>query len=232
MATEASPDPRLHAMVGSGLAFVAGFVDTCGFIALFGLFTAHVTGNFVVIGASLVEPRPGLVTKLLALPVFVVTVAATHLVMVARTRGGKANPVFALLTQALFLVGFMIAGIAALPIVYGDQPLAMLAGVLGVTAMGVQNAAARVPFKDFAPTTVMTGNTTQLVMDGVDVATGNAPPAIVQRFHKTRPVVLAFASGAIVGALGFGRVSFWCLGFPVLVLLVLARVMTGRREGV
>ena len=36
------------------LALTAGFVDTVGFIALFGLFTAHVTGNFVLIGASLV----------------------------------------------------------------------------------------------------------------------------------------------------------------------------------
>jgi uncharacterized membrane protein YoaK (UPF0700 family) len=34
------------------LAFVAGFLDTCGFVALFGLFSAHVTGNFVLLGAQ------------------------------------------------------------------------------------------------------------------------------------------------------------------------------------
>jgi uncharacterized membrane protein YoaK (UPF0700 family) len=34
------------------LSFVAAFVDTCGFVALFSLFTAHVTGNFVLIGAQ------------------------------------------------------------------------------------------------------------------------------------------------------------------------------------
>src|SRR5438046_9416237 len=28
------------------LGFIAGFVDTCVFVGLFGLFTAHVTGNF------------------------------------------------------------------------------------------------------------------------------------------------------------------------------------------
>ena len=37
------------------LASIAGYVDTLGFVALFGLFTAHVTGNFILIGSS----RPG-----------------------------------------------------------------------------------------------------------------------------------------------------------------------------
>ena len=36
------------------LSLNAGFVDTAGFLALQGLFTAHVTGNFVTLGASLV----------------------------------------------------------------------------------------------------------------------------------------------------------------------------------
>jgi uncharacterized membrane protein YoaK (UPF0700 family) len=35
------------------LAFNAGYVDTFGFLSLHGLFTAHVTGNFVTIGAAL-----------------------------------------------------------------------------------------------------------------------------------------------------------------------------------
>jgi hypothetical protein len=34
-------------LTGSALGFTAGYVDTVGFVALFGLFTAHVTGNFI-----------------------------------------------------------------------------------------------------------------------------------------------------------------------------------------
>lgn len=52
------------------LSVNAGFVDTAGFLALHGLFTAHVTGNFVTIGASLVTGTSGIITKLLALPMF------------------------------------------------------------------------------------------------------------------------------------------------------------------
>jgi hypothetical protein len=41
------------------LSLNAGFVDTAGFLALQGLFTAHVTGNFVTLGASLVLGTSG-----------------------------------------------------------------------------------------------------------------------------------------------------------------------------
>jgi uncharacterized membrane protein YoaK (UPF0700 family) len=41
------------------LSLNAGFVDTAGFLALQGLFTAHVTGNFVTLGASLVFGTTG-----------------------------------------------------------------------------------------------------------------------------------------------------------------------------
>jgi uncharacterized membrane protein YoaK (UPF0700 family) len=75
----------------------------------------------------------------------------------------------------------------ASPIVHGDQPLAMLAGLLGVAAMAVQNAAGRAPFHNFTPTTVMTGNTTQLVMDAVDCACLFRSPSCC-RFRPGSPV--------------------------------------------
>src|SRR5271163_1585047 len=61
------------------LSFNAGFVDTAGFLALQGLFTAHVTGNFVTLGASLVLGTSGAIAKLLALPVFCAVVIAARL---------------------------------------------------------------------------------------------------------------------------------------------------------
>ena len=60
------------------LSFNAGFVDTAGFLALQGLFTAHVTGNFVTLGASLVLGTSGAIAKLLALPVFCIVVIAAR----------------------------------------------------------------------------------------------------------------------------------------------------------
>src|ERR1700732_2836848 len=61
------------------LSFNGGFVDTAGYLALQGLFTAHVTGNFVTIGAALAFGSAGVITKLLALPVFCVVIIGTRL---------------------------------------------------------------------------------------------------------------------------------------------------------
>ena len=52
------------------LSLTAGFVDTAGFLVLQGLFTAHVTGNFVTLGASPVLGTSGRIAKLLGLSVF------------------------------------------------------------------------------------------------------------------------------------------------------------------
>ena len=45
------------------LSVNGGYVDTAGFLALHGLFTTHVTGNFVTLGAALVQGTSGAVAK-------------------------------------------------------------------------------------------------------------------------------------------------------------------------
>ena len=78
-----SPPITRPGRVAALLSFVAGYVDTVGFIALFGLFTAHVTGNFVLIGASFVAGTDGgVIAKLLALPVFLPIYQAADINMI------------------------------------------------------------------------------------------------------------------------------------------------------
>lgn len=68
----------------SGLAFLAAYVDTLGFIALFGLFTAHVTGNFILIGAALADTsQMSILLKFLAFPAFILGVAVARLFIAA-----------------------------------------------------------------------------------------------------------------------------------------------------
>src|SRR6201991_3931470 len=74
------------------LSLNAGYVDTAGFLALQGLFTAHVTGNFVTLGASLALGTSGALSKLLALPVFCVVVVLSRLL--SHTLRSRELPVF------------------------------------------------------------------------------------------------------------------------------------------
>ena len=58
-----------------------GYVDTLGFAALFGLFTAHVSGNFVLIGAEVENVGQGVLMKLMVFSAFVAGVALSSVLM-------------------------------------------------------------------------------------------------------------------------------------------------------
>lgn len=230
MAQATPVSPAKPAAVGNVpgwlLSFSAGYVDVVGFAALFGLFTAHVTGNFIMIGVQLIGASEGLLTKLLALPMFALAVMCTRLAETRLRRGGK--PVVAILffAECVMLAVFMVVGLAALPLNDGDAgaPIVIVCGLLGVAAMGIQNAMSRTILSEAGPTTIMTGNTTQILIDIVDLpgATPEARAAIRRRMGKMVPAVAGFAAGAIIGALAFKQFSFWSLLLPTVVLLALA----------
>jgi uncharacterized membrane protein YoaK (UPF0700 family) len=213
---------RMAGLLAVLLALVAGYVDTLGFVALFGLFTAHVTGNFVLIGKELSGPGEGVLIKFLALPAFVLGVALARLAALALKKHGIAETRPLLLLQVAFLLAFMLVGLAALPITRPDAPLAMLAGMCGAFAMGVQNAQGKLGLSALVPTTVMTGNVTQLVMDVVDLLFNIDPASSASarsRVARMLPPLLSFAVGAIGGAFAFHVASFWALLVPVCALL-------------
>ncbi|NKJ23386.1 DUF1275 family protein [Dyella sp. SG609] len=93
------------------LSFAAGYTDTAGFLAMHGLFTAHVTGNFVTIGAALVMGATGIVTKLLALPTFCVAVILARLLRYRLVAAGR--PVFRTLLAIQLVLLVLGGGVAA-----------------------------------------------------------------------------------------------------------------------
>jgi uncharacterized membrane protein YoaK (UPF0700 family) len=202
------------------LSFNGGFVDTAGFLGLQGLFTAHVTGNFVTLAATLVMGTHGVVAKLIALPEFIAVVALARLAGVAlRARGLPALPVL-LVAKVCFLLAFFLLAVALGPFPNSDAPAALLTGFAGIAGMAVQNAVQRVHFAHIPPTTLMTGNTTQAVLDAVDLLRGaeaNNAAAVRTRFTHTLRGIVWFAVGCGVAALLYYWVGFWCLALPVAV---------------
>src|SRR5260370_20217292 len=61
------------------LSTTAGAVDVTGFLALGGLFTAHITGNVVVLAAHYATGRFSQVGPLLSVPVFIAVLGAVTL---------------------------------------------------------------------------------------------------------------------------------------------------------
>jgi uncharacterized membrane protein YoaK (UPF0700 family) len=204
------------------LAFIAGIVDVVGFVSLFGMFTSHFTGNFVVVGKEIVDHSLRLIAELIALPVFAVVVAMTRIVALRYERKDRSALPTLLLIQTALLAGCMLMGVSVSPVTNPAAISAILASQLGVAAMAVQNAYGRLVFRAHATTTVMTTNTTQAAIDFVDMYRG-VPGLSEQardRFERTAPIILAFVAGVVAGAYGYLVFSFWCLTIPVAGLLV------------
>jgi uncharacterized membrane protein YoaK (UPF0700 family) len=99
--------------------------------------------------------------------------------------------------------------------------------------MAVQNAGSRLILANHGPTTMMTGNTTQAVIDLVDFLRG-LPEENLQATKRLKllvPAILAFTAGALLGALAYVTFSFWCLIVPIVALLAVA-VMVATRPAV
>src|ERR1700677_1342682 len=137
------------------LSVTAGYVDTAGYVALQGLFTAHVTGNFVTLGASLASGSAGALAKLLALPTFCIVIILTRWL----GRGLQARGWPALRTLLTLKVA-LLAAAAALALRFGpfsnsDSIPALITGLTLVSAMAIQNAVQRIHLGSSPPTTLM-----------------------------------------------------------------------------
>jgi len=224
------------------LSFNGGFVDTAGFLGLQGLFTSHVTGNFVTLGATLVFGTRGVIAKVLALPEFIAVVALTSLAgaALAGRRGAVLRPLLA--GEVALLIAFFALAVGFGPFPDSDTPMALLTGFMGVAAMAVQNGAQRSRLAGMPPTTVMTSNTVQTVLDAVDLLRGSesdrSGPLHV-RFGQTLRIVLFFAAGCAASVLLYAWIGLGNLAVPVVagaltVLLTPEEMTTGRvpkREG-
>ncbi len=206
------------------LGFNGGYVDTMGFLALQGLFTAHVTGNFVTLGASLALGTSGALSKLLALPVFCVMVVLSRLL--SNMLRQRTAPVFRyLLTiKLILLIAAAVLAVRLGPFPDGDHWAAIMTGMILVSAMAVQNAAHRVHLASLPPSTLMTGTTTQIMLDLADLMHGSSAEnasASRSRLARMSMMVAVFALGCGAAALLHVQIGVWSFTVPPVVALLL-----------
>jgi uncharacterized membrane protein YoaK (UPF0700 family) len=202
----------------------AGSADVIAFLALDGLFTAHITGNLVIVAAHLVGGDKAPVASLLSVPVFIVALGFTRLLAGGLASVGVPLLPPLLLLQLLLLAGFLVIGVAAGPVIHADAPIAIVAGMLGVSAMAVQNALVQISLKGVPSTAVQTTNITHLVMDIGEVWLGEGVPADVararDRVKRTWPVIVGFVAGSGLGAVCEAAIGPRALALPTGLALV------------
>jgi uncharacterized membrane protein YoaK (UPF0700 family) len=138
------------------LTLVASFTDASTFIGAGRLFSAHVTGNFIVLTYDLVHGADRHEwSKLLAFPMFFVAVMLAGKV----DKWGAPRDEYRLLRIEGCLL--LLAGLAAAAtrlLAWRPDIVGVGIDMLVITAMGFQNAFGRLYSKSvFGPTTVMTG---------------------------------------------------------------------------
>ena len=212
----ALPTERIQAAV---LSFVAGYVDTLGFIGLFGLFTAHVTGNFVLIGRALVSSGQDVLLKLLVFPVFMLAIVSARLLILRWQAKGGAALRNAVALQLLLLLACATCGWLAGPGSTASSPLIMASGMLGAAGMAVQNTYGKLLMKGIEATTVMTGNVTTMVIAVVDAVRGDA--AASAQWRSLAWPIIGFTFGCAGGALAYLLMGFAGLALPCAMLALL-----------
>jgi uncharacterized membrane protein YoaK (UPF0700 family) len=216
------------------LSVIAGSVDVIGFLGLEALLTSHITGNLVVLAARLVTHEQASVASLIAVPVFMVALILTKLLVAGLERSGVASLLPLLLLQFLLLLASFIICFAAGPRVDPNTASIIFAGMLGVSAMAVQNALVRVSLTGAPSTAVMTTNVTTFAMDVGEVLFGrNASSAANarNRARRTWPVIAGFLLGCVFGAPGEALIGLRALVLPTgLALLMLWTAPPPARE--
>jgi len=200
------------------LSMTAGAVDVISFLGFGGLFTAHITGNLVILAAHYITGRFGEIAPLLSVPVFVLVLGVITAVLIPK-------PIPFIRRTLLVIQGVLLASFLGFSIEFGpfadpNSCMAVLAGMLGVAAMATQNAVVRLALPGHPTTAVLTMNVSQLAVDLARLARCYDQPEDLVRVRRrtgaTLAAVLGFVLGVVSGAILEVHFGLRSLIFPLL----------------
>ncbi len=202
------------------LGSIGGFVDAVGFLTLFGLFTAHLSGNTARLGIDLGQRElTAALTYAVPIAVFFSAVLAGLLFcdLGARHRWNTLRSLLAI--ETTLLAGFMVVGTAVRD--SGDltprSGTYYLLAVVAVTAMGLQTASVRQVTGVEVHTTFITGMVVSFAED-VAAAVRHADPEASRRSRIHGTLIGAYIVGAVSGSALFTEWHVWALAVPVAAL--------------
>ncbi|NRS87808.1 uncharacterized membrane protein YoaK (UPF0700 family) [Flavobacterium sp. 7E] len=180
------------------LTIIAGFCDTLTFVAADTIFSAHVTGNFIVFAYQIVKGYDVHAwIKLFTFPVFIAAV------IIGGWIASKNKNTYSLLlweSVVLLLSGIGHYMMTTFSIFHSGS--IYIVAMMVVFAMGLQNAfGKRFSKETFGPTTMMTGNVTQASLDiRTLMLTKFKDAACILNFKKQLTTIFGFLIGCCLGA--------------------------------
>jgi uncharacterized membrane protein YoaK (UPF0700 family) len=140
-----------------------------------------------------------------------------------------------ILLQAAVLGLCLIAGLLLPPPITSGDGTVVVIGSMMLFAMALQNTIMRLILNNLPSTTIMTGNITHMVAEGVRLLAGfgaamtpTETATLGRRAHRISLAILSFTLGAIAGGLAQMHVGYIGLLAPIAALLALLPI--GRSE--
>jgi uncharacterized membrane protein YoaK (UPF0700 family) len=208
---------RFQVWIPTLLSAVAGMVDVIGFLGL-GIFTAHITGNIVVIGALIVHHNRVSAADILAIPVFVLAVAATSLVAKATGWRDRRLRRLLLIVQFLLITCVFIFSVITKPSADPDGRTATIAAMIAITSMACQFALLRLTLPVVPSTAVMTGNLTNAVLALVDSSTRMESDS--RQLKGSLHLLIGFFVGCVAAAAAEMYLGDWAWSLPAVLAAI------------
>jgi len=201
------------------LTLVAGYCDTLTFVAANKIFSAHVTGNFIIFAYQFVagaNVRPW--ASLLTFPVFLISIITGGWII-----NRFSNPNFLFFCEGIILLlgGNLIywSGITA-----NSEMTALkyLVTMMVVFAMGIQNAAGKIFANEtYGPTTVMTGNVTEFALH-IELYWNSGLTDIELRSTIVKGMITmsSFLTGCVIGAYAGKHLGLAGIVLPGIIMII------------
>jgi uncharacterized membrane protein YoaK (UPF0700 family) len=215
-ANDAAELSRLEARLPPVLSVIAGMVDLTGFLTLGHIFTAHITGNLVVVAAAAVYAGQFNLAQALAIPVFMLALVVVWLIARISHLHGPSLARLLLVVQLSLLTSVLIFSIITKPSANQHGMTAGVAVMIAVSAMACQYALLRLAMPKTVSTAVMTGNLTNTVLSLMDLISAGRPllPVDAGRLKRSLHLLFGFLLGCVVAAAAVSLLGDWAWSFP------------------
>lgn len=202
------------------LTLTAGYCDSLTFVAADKIFSAHVTGNFIVFAYQVIMgTNDSAWASLITFPMFFISVIV----------GGWLIAKFSNVHFLFFCEGVaLLIGAAIAYFLHNAVNGEMVASkylitMIVVFAMGLQNAAGRRFSKvTYGPTTMMTGNVTKFALDiGSMLSSGSRNKELFSVIGNELITLGGFLAGCIIGAFSGHHFGLLGIALPGITMVII-----------